>query len=110
MLSNGDDVACKTKQINDDEGQKVKAHLAILGKLKESKNILKFYGLSKVEDQNVMVFEWADYGSLQEVYLKYDIGWRSKVQIALDICRGLVFLQTCDIIHHDIRCENIMVS
>ncbi|CAG8544651.1 9908_t:CDS:10 [Diversispora eburnea] len=109
MLSNGEDVACKTKII-DAEGQKIKAHLAILGKLKESKNILKFYGLSKVEDQNVMVFEWADFGSLQEVYSKYDIGWRSKVQMALDICRGLVFLQTCEILHHDIRCANIMMT
>ncbi|RHZ83982.1 hypothetical protein Glove_86g134 [Diversispora epigaea] len=110
MLSNGDDVACKTKQIIGTEVQKIKAHLAILGKLKESKNILKFYGLSKVEDQDVMVFEWADFGSLQEVYREYDIGWRSKIQMALDICRGLVFLQTCDILHHDIRCSNIMMT
>ncbi|RHZ83970.1 hypothetical protein Glove_86g167 [Diversispora epigaea] len=110
MLNNGDDVACKNKQIVDAEGQKIKAHLAILGKLKESRNILKFYGLSKIEDQNVMVFEWADYGSLQEVYLKYDIGWRSKIQMALDICRALVFLQTCDILHHDIRCANVMMT
>ncbi|RHZ84017.1 hypothetical protein Glove_86g152 [Diversispora epigaea] len=110
MLNNGDDVACKTKQIVDSEGQKIKAHLSILGKLKESKNILKFYGLSKVEDQYVMVFEWADFGSLLEVYREYDIGWRSKIQMALDICRGLVFLQTCDILHHDIRCANIMMT
>ncbi|CAG8544630.1 9907_t:CDS:2 [Diversispora eburnea] len=109
MLNTGEDVACKIKII-DAEGQKIKAHLAILGKLKESNNILKFYGLSKVEDQNVMVFEWADFGSLQEVYMKYDIGWRSKVQMALDICRGLVFLQTCEILHHDIRCANIMMT
>ncbi|RHZ62896.1 hypothetical protein Glove_334g54 [Diversispora epigaea] len=47
---------------------------AILGKLKESRNILKFYGLSKYEDQHVMIFEWAEHDSLQEVYLKYDIG------------------------------------
>jgi hypothetical protein len=37
ILSNGEDVACKTKIIDTDE-QKIKAHLAILGKLKESKN------------------------------------------------------------------------
>ncbi|RHZ83941.1 hypothetical protein Glove_86g227 [Diversispora epigaea] len=110
-ILNGENVACKIKIIDAEQGNiKARAHLAILGKLKESKNILKFYGLSKVEDQDVMVFEWADYGSLQEVYLKYDIGWRSKIQTALDICRGLVFLQTCDILHHDIRCANIMMT
>ena len=56
-----------------------------------------------------MVFEWADYGSLRELYCKYDIAWRTKVEIALDICRGLTFLHSCDILHHDIRCAHILV-
>ncbi|RHZ84021.1 hypothetical protein Glove_86g158 [Diversispora epigaea] len=115
MLSNGEDVACKTirqRYLFGALDQKTQAHLSILGKLKESKNILKFYGLSKVKDLKIMVlvFEWADFGSLQEVYCEYDIGWRSKVQMALEICRGLVFLQTCGILHHEIRCANIMMT
>ncbi|RHZ84013.1 hypothetical protein Glove_86g156 [Diversispora epigaea] len=115
MLSNGEDVACKTirqRYLFGALDQKTQAHLSILGKLKESKNILKFYGLSKVKDLNIMVlvFEWADFGSLQEVYREYDIGWRSKVQMALEICRGLVFLQTCGILHREIRCANIMMT
>ncbi|RHZ64398.1 hypothetical protein Glove_325g2 [Diversispora epigaea] len=57
-----------------------------------------------------MVFEWAEYGSLRELYCRFDIAWHGKVQIALDICRGLIFLHSCDILHHNIRCENIMMS
>ncbi|CAG8777450.1 18235_t:CDS:2, partial [Acaulospora morrowiae] len=115
LLNRSTEVACnpKPKQIKDDgsvESQKIKTQLVILGKLKDSPNILKFYGLSEVSDREVMVFEWAEHGSLKEVYERHDISWRSKVQVALDICRGLVFLHTCEILHHDIRCANIMMT
>ncbi|CAG8847110.1 9363_t:CDS:1, partial [Gigaspora margarita] len=55
-----------------------------------------------------MVFEWADKGNLKELYEQNDINWDEKVHIALDICQGLIFLQSCDILHYDIRCKNIM--
>lgn len=112
-LYRGNKVACKPTNIVDDGtsvNQKIQAQLVILGKLKECPNILKFYGLSNLDDDQVMVFEWADKGNLRELYLNQDIDWVEKVHIALDICRGLVFLHSCDILHHDIRCENIMVD
>lgn len=113
LLYGAIEVACKRTKIIDDgtsESQKIQSQLAILGKLKNSPNILKFYGLSKVSNYQVMVFEWAECGTLQELYSENDIAWRSKVQIALDICRGLVFLHTCEILHHDIRCANILMT
>ncbi|CAG8545712.1 10876_t:CDS:2 [Diversispora eburnea] len=107
------EVACKPIDLqNSDpkEAAKIQGHLAILGKLRESLNIIRFYGLSYTENSDVMVFEWADRGSLRELYCQYDIAWHVKVQIALDICRGLTFLHSCDILHHDIRCEHIMMT
>ncbi|CAG8477809.1 5911_t:CDS:2 [Acaulospora morrowiae] len=107
------DVACKHVEIigdNTPESQNLQRELAILGKLKGSPNIIKFFGLSRISDYQVMVFEWAELGTLKELYEKYDIGWCQKVQIALDICRGLVFLHTCEILHHDIRCANILMT
>ena len=109
------EAACKAVTIpNEEENpqdyQKVQGLFTILGKLHDySDNIIKFYGLSTVDGAQVMVLEWAELGSLQEVYMKYDIGWHSKVEIALEICRGLTFLHSCLILHHDIRCDNIMV-
>ncbi|CAG8822079.1 28037_t:CDS:2, partial [Gigaspora margarita] len=105
------DVACKFTNILDNrtsESQRIQAQLVILEKLKEFPNILRFYGLSNVNDNQVMVFEWTDKGNLKELYEQNDINWDEKVHIALDICRGLIFLQSCDILHHDIRCKNIM--
>ena len=49
-------------------------------KLRDSPNILKFYGLSHLDNQMVMVVEWAELGSLREVYNTYDIAWPSKVK------------------------------
>ncbi|RHZ78091.1 hypothetical protein Glove_168g253 [Diversispora epigaea] len=105
------EVACKPidlQNVDPKEAAKIQEHLAILGKLRESPNIIRFYGLSYTENSDVMVFEWAEHGSLKELYCKFDIAWHVKVQIALGICRGLAFLHSCDILHHDIRCDNIM--
>ncbi|CAG8545691.1 10875_t:CDS:2 [Diversispora eburnea] len=107
------EVACKPIDLqNSDpkETAKIQEHLAILGKLRDSPNIIRFYGLSYIENSDVTVFEWAEYGSLRELYCKYDIAWHVKVRIALDICRGFIFLHSCDILHHDIRCEHIMMA
>ncbi|RIB14629.1 kinase-like domain-containing protein [Gigaspora rosea] len=84
--------------------------LEILGKLIESPNIIKFYGLSEVDNSKVMVFEWAEMGNLRECYLKYPIPLNVKVDMALKICRGIVFLNAVGIFHHDLRCKNIMVT
>lgn len=107
------EVACKAIIIpNDDsvKAQRVQAQLAILGKLRDSPNILKFFGLSNLDGNRVMVNEWAEMGTLREVYEKYDIAWTAKVHIATDICRGITFLHSCSILHHDVRCENILMT
>ncbi|KAF0536929.1 kinase-like protein [Gigaspora margarita] len=75
-LYRGNDVACNFTNIIDNgtsESQRIQAQLVILGKLKECPNILRFYGLSNVNDNQVMVFEWADKGNLKELYEKNDI-------------------------------------
>ena len=77
------DVACIPRTIPEDDShqaRKIQAQLAILGKLKDSPNILKFFGTSYIESQMVMVVEWAELGSLREVYTTYDIAWPAKVK------------------------------
>ncbi|RIA88664.1 kinase-like domain-containing protein [Glomus cerebriforme] len=106
-IFNGQEVACKTISMSE---EKMKGHLEILMKLSECEHILKFYGVSKIDNYNVMVFEWAKFGTLKELYEKHDINWHYKVRIALKICRGLIFLQKSSILHHDLKCENILVK
>jgi hypothetical protein len=104
----GQEVACKSFSTTE-EGPK-EGHLEILMKLSECKHILRFYGISTIDNIGVMVFEWAQRKTLKELYEKKDIQWHCKVRIALNICRGLVFLQQAEILHHDLKCENILMT
>jgi hypothetical protein len=106
----GQEVACKLTEEAIEASSKIQRHLEILVKLSECKHVLRFYGISKIEINNVMVFEWAERGTLRQLYLKKHILWHYKVRIALEICRGLIFLQEADILHHDLRCENILMT
>ncbi|PKY44355.1 kinase-like protein [Rhizophagus irregularis] len=99
------DVFCKKIiTANEDtlEYKKINAQLAILGRMQESTSIIKFYGLSTVNSEKVMVFEWAEYGNLKEFYEKYEIDWPLKLQIAVNICRGIAFLHGW--------CESILIT
>ncbi|RIA93093.1 kinase-like domain-containing protein [Glomus cerebriforme] len=106
----GQFVACKFTEEQIETSSKMQRILEILMKLSECKYILKFYGISTIENRNVMVFDWAEHGTLRELYEQKDINWHYKVRIALEICRGLIFLQSVDILHHDLRCENILMT
>ncbi|RIA96647.1 kinase-like domain-containing protein [Glomus cerebriforme] len=108
----GQEVACKF--LNDEKKKKMYSKtqrlFEILMKSSECKHILRFYGISTIEDRNVMVFEWAERGTLRQLYLREDLKWHDKIRIALEICRGLIFLQRADILHHDLKCENILIT
>ncbi|CAB4441873.1 unnamed protein product [Rhizophagus irregularis] len=109
----GQEVACKLTSTTDEEMEsntRVQGHLEILMKLSTCNHILRFYGVSKIDETNAMVFEWAQRGTLKELYEIKDIQWHYKVQIALKICRGLIFLQSAEILHHGLRCENILMT
>jgi len=95
------EVACKPISI--DNVQRIQKQLAILGKLDACPYIIKFYGLSEVATEKVMVFEWAELGTLMDVYKHYKIDWDAKISIARDICRGLAFLQSGMVISLNFR-------
>ncbi|GES97466.1 kinase-like domain-containing protein [Rhizophagus clarus] len=112
-IYNEQEVACKPTLKTEGElklNSRLRGYHEILMKLSECEHILKFYGVSKIDNTNVLVFEWAHYGTLKELYEKKDIQWHYKIQIALKICRGLIFLQKVGILHHDLRCENILMT
>ncbi len=72
----GIEVACKhikdpediDKEREEREKRKFQRLLAILIKASQSPNIIRFYGLSEVDGDKVMVLEWAQLGSLKEIY------------------------------------------
>jgi serine/threonine protein kinase len=67
-------------------------------------NIIRFYGISKLENQYLLVMEYADCGSLQS-YLKKNFNkleWNDKYQLALQLANAVECLHNEGIIHCDL--------
>ncbi|GBB83279.1 hypothetical protein RclHR1_10000002 [Rhizophagus clarus] len=113
LLRNVIPVACKTLNILDNspqEAARIKAELSILNSIQSSNKIIKFHGQSEINGHPVLIFDWAEHGNLKDLYEKITLTWVEKLKIAHDIASGLVFLQACNVYHHDIRCENILIT
>ncbi|CAG8479512.1 7739_t:CDS:2 [Diversispora eburnea] len=83
----------------------------ILEYLRDSNHIIKFYGILKDGFKYFLINEWMDNGNLIEYYSKYpNISWDRKFDFALDICRGLSYLNAVKIFHYDLRGANILVD
>ncbi|RIB23098.1 hypothetical protein C2G38_2172293 [Gigaspora rosea] len=88
-------------------------------------NIIKFYGISKVQPEPdnlfqtskfVLVLQFAKGGSLRK-HLEtklcndiYKISWRELIKIAMEITHGLKYLHDKDIIHRDLHSDNILID
>ena len=110
LLKGYEPVACKPFTEEEYKEEDFRTRLAILSKLLLSNSIIKFLGTSKADGYRVLVFEWAEHGNLKSFYENYVISWKQKLKIVHDVCSGLAFLHECTIFHHDVRCENILVS
>ncbi|RIA79162.1 kinase-like domain-containing protein [Glomus cerebriforme] len=107
-------VACKPIKysLNDDnpDSKKVKATLAIWNELGDCPYIIKFRGTSHLDGyKNIIVLDWADFGDLKTLYENMNLDWKLKLSMARDIFRGLCFLNHIRVLHHDVRCENVLV-
>ncbi|RIA90537.1 kinase-like domain-containing protein [Glomus cerebriforme] len=105
-------VACK--RFDTPQTQKFQDQLIVMNKLSNCPYLLKFHGLSALEweplESTIMVFEWVGRDNLKTMYEKFSISWSTKLDLAIGICRGLLFLHGSDILHYDLRCENIFVT
>uniref|UniRef100_U9SX76 Protein kinase domain-containing protein n=1 Tax=Rhizophagus irregularis (strain DAOM 181602 / DAOM 197198 / MUCL 43194) TaxID=747089 RepID=U9SX76_RHIID len=74
-------------------------------------NIIRFYGISKLENKYLLVMEYADCGSLQS-YLKENFNkleWNDKYQLALQLANAIECLDNEGIIHCDLHAQNVLV-
>ncbi|RIA96641.1 kinase-like domain-containing protein [Glomus cerebriforme] len=107
----GQEVACKPILKKTTEEMKTCSKtLKFLTEISECKQVLRFYGISTIKNNNVMVLEWAERGTLKQLYEQKHIPWKFKARIALEISRGLVFLQDAGIVHNDLKCQNILIT
>ncbi|CAB4398034.1 unnamed protein product [Rhizophagus irregularis] len=74
-------------------------------------NIIRFYGISKLENKYLLVMEYADCGSLQS-YLKENFNkleWNDKYQLAFQLANAVECLNNEGIIHCDLHAQNVLV-
>ncbi|RIA81299.1 kinase-like domain-containing protein [Glomus cerebriforme] len=102
-----------THSVDHDETQiEIRRQVNILKELKNSDHIIRFFGVAQEDTKYYLVTEWMKHGNLHEYYTNFrdSIDWKTKINFALDICRGVAYLHECEILHRDIQSANILVN
>ncbi|RHZ80972.1 hypothetical protein Glove_130g162 [Diversispora epigaea] len=80
-------------------------------KLEIHDNILKYYGITKQENNYMIILECANNGSLQYLKINFQkLDWNAKLNIAKQIANILTFLHSNDIIHGKLNSENFLIN
>ncbi|CAM0873289.1 unnamed protein product [Alopecurus aequalis] len=86
---------------------------AIISKLHHP-NILAFYGVVKNGPGGTLatVTEFMVNGSLKKVLSRKDkyLDWRKRILVAMDAAIGMEYLHSKDIVHFDLKCDNLLVN
>lgn len=71
-------------------------------------NILPLMGLAMFRGHISMVSPWLEKGNLM-VYLKLNPDV-DRIQLCMDVCEGLLYIHTREMVHGDLKAANIMVA
>ncbi|CAG8590094.1 36811_t:CDS:2 [Gigaspora margarita] len=77
----------------------------------KNKNIVEFCGVVRSpNDKTFLVTEYVENGNLRDYLSENYLDWSTKTQMAVDIADGLLECHNNDIIHSDLKAENILVD
>ncbi|CAO2837224.1 unnamed protein product [Amaranthus hypochondriacus] len=103
----------KLHRISKEADKEFKAEVNVIGQT-HHKNLVRFMGFCKEEDQRLLVYEYMNNGTVAD-YLFGDLrpSWTARMQIAQGIARGLLYLHekcSTQIMHCDIKPQNILLD
>ena len=84
------------------------SEINILSKLNHP-NIVCFYGITKNINKYYLVLELAETNLTSFLHLNQSLNWKERIKLSIDICRGLSSLHQNNIIHRDLKSENILI-
>jgi serine/threonine protein kinase len=58
-----------------------------------------------------LITEFSDLGTIESFLLRHpqEISWKVKAELLCDVASGLQALHSCDIVHNDIKCANVLL-
>lgn len=102
----------KLNRIPPNERKRIKTEVKLLRDI-EHKNVIKYYNswVDREKEQIIFITEIMSHGSLKDYLQKNPIiRWNALKRWCRQILRGLEFLHEKQIIHRDIKCDNIFVN
>ncbi|KAL5731024.1 non-specific serine/threonine protein kinase [Ranunculus cassubicifolius] len=116
QMSTGETVAVKVLATDSKQGEKeFQTEVLLLGRL-HHRHLVNLVGYCEEKGQHMLVYVYMSNGSLaSHLYSEKheSVGWDLRVQIALDVARGLEYLHdgaVPPVVHRDIKSSNILLD
>ena len=99
------------KQLNDEESQKALDNEIEICRKLDNTNIVKMIKIEKRSDKNYIVYELCNGGDLRR-YMDYFKTFDEELiqYIMIKMCNALFELHRKEVVHHDIKAENILIQ
>ena len=113
-LDIGDVVAVKSISTNkfssEEERKKLENEISVMQTL-QHENIVKLYGVQRTKKSYYLIMEYCESGDLHDFLRKFPQGIDQTLiySFALQIGKGLEYLQSKEIVHRDLKPHNIML-